>query len=123
MGVESEYISTTGDLDWAVWEIVRRLKILRRQQVDLAIVTRQNAYSPRYRGCKAFWLVAADKILQGRSELNWAEDEAVRFATSSNEILYYGRIFRKDMISNLTWTDEVNRSPSSLSGKHELERK
>ncbi len=104
---DSDYISTTGRFDWAIWEIVRRLKEVRRDEVYLAVIDRYNFYSPNYRGCKTFWVDAVDKIKEGKVYNGSQEEEALRFARASNEILYFGRIFDKDVLANTTWTEKV----------------
>ncbi|WVF69220.1 hypothetical protein IAT40_003996 [Kwoniella sp. CBS 6097] len=100
--VETDWISTTADLDWAVWEIARRLTIFDRDAVDLTVIRRRSRYSPEHRGPRAIFLDAAEHLAS--ISLTMYGRDCWRFARASSEILFYGRIFRCDILETTTWT-------------------
>ena len=109
----SPWISTTGSFEWAVWEIVRRLDVMKRNAVYLTVVSRQEGHSRNYQGVRHITLDAAEAIdeycdLNCRGGRHGVDHKRAHdFATSSQEMLFYGRIFRKDIVDTTTWDNEV----------------
>ncbi|WVF69218.1 hypothetical protein IAT40_003994 [Kwoniella sp. CBS 6097] len=50
--LESDWISTSVDLEWCLFEIIRRLIVLGRDQVELTVIRRRQHYAKRYKGTK-----------------------------------------------------------------------
>ncbi|WRT67738.1 uncharacterized protein IL334_004710 [Kwoniella shivajii] len=88
----SKWISTSTDIDWIIWELVRRLIILKKDKVNVTIIRRNRKFSRRYKVNKRDNLVKCQN--------------APNFFNSSSELLYYGRIFNKDIIETTEWTAE-----------------
>jgi len=104
IGFQSPWLSTTGSLEWAVWEIARRLTIMSTDKVELSAIRRQKTFSPRYRGAKPLAIVAERAFRSGLPI--YGLNSALNFARSSSEVLYYGRIFDKDVLETWEFTLE-----------------
>jgi hypothetical protein len=81
--------------------------------VTMSVIWMQPSYPSNYRGNKPIHRYAVG-TLQAFKEKNgdvgirtqeW--DRALRYASASREISWFGRIFDKDILDNLTWTSEV----------------
>jgi hypothetical protein len=105
----SDWISTSSSLDWSIYEVARRLVRTRLDEVQLSLINRRN-YGGRYRGHRAIHLDAADAVEAlmrhqgGRRE--WVQ--AINFAAASSEVVFFGRIFDKDIAETTTWTLTVS---------------
>jgi len=94
--VQSEWISTTANHEWAIWETVRRLASGQVSWVSLASVAKHVNYSPSYRGTRMIGVEATPYL----PEMGYDDrDNCVRFAELSSEFLWYGRIFPKDIVN------------------------
>jgi hypothetical protein len=105
-GRKSEWISTTGDVAWAIWEIVRRLQ-RGCDYVELTVIERQNGVG------LDVWAGPCIKL----HYLRWTADydSALSFAGAAREIILHGRIFARDILETTIWTREVSSStPPSL---------
>lgn len=98
------WISTTESFDWAIWEIARRLTITNEDAFHLSVIRNEMDYTPNYRGARMIGVDALDALVDIGYD---NRDEAVRYARSSSEVLWYGRIFDKDIIETTTWTHYV----------------
>ena len=103
--VQSEWISTTANHEWAIWETVRRLASGRVSWVSMASVAKHMNYSSNYRGTRMIGVEATPYL----REMGYDDrDKCVRFAELSSEFLWYGRIFTKDVVRIDYWTLEVS---------------
>jgi hypothetical protein len=106
----SDWISASMSFDWAIWEITRRLVRLQREEVALSLITRRWNYPRNYRGSRNIVEDAQDAMQDyGLEHLNRDQEEALRYSLSSSEVLFYGRIFDKDIIEDTDWTYHVSR--------------
>ena len=104
---ESKWISTTASHEWAVWETARRLVSGQVSFVDVSAVTTYTKYSPRYRGTRQHRLTVVPFFEEkGYSDRN----RFMALAKSSSEVLYYGRIFAKDIQHVERWVLNVSHS-------------
>lgn len=107
-GKSSPWISTSADLDWSIWEIARRLVRLDRDEVELSVIRRKHAKN--YRGLKSVRIDTFD-VLRLHEKDNYYHsdlDDAMNFARASDEVLFCGRIFGKDVLETTTWTYYVS---------------
>jgi hypothetical protein len=106
---ESAWISASMSFHWASWEVVRRLVVLQRESVEMTIISCK-AYNKYYEGVQAVWLNAADAIQTLGEHVHLTRDQlrALAFSRASSEVVYLGKIFRKDIVQNTEWTLEVN---------------
>lgn len=102
------WISTTCSFKWAIWEIARRLSTSRgaHSTYDLSVIKRRLYIPSAYRGSKMIGL-EAEQVLQA-IPTDLRNDRAINFARSSSEILWYGRIFLKDIYETTKWTVTVS---------------
>lgn len=106
---QSPWISTTGNLDWAIWYIA---KLLSRgtAKVHLSIInnnrrtwfTGELRVAPFLNRSKAEWidLPMVDKQRYLRASAG---------AGRAREVLFYGRIFGDSLLADLTFTHHVSR--------------
>ncbi|KAK8864614.1 hypothetical protein IAR55_001864 [Kwoniella newhampshirensis] len=109
-GGQSRWISTSASFEWTIWEIARRLEKLGRSKVYMTIITRWDRYSDRYRGLKDVQFPAASLLEDYLEDVYYGDVEAVealRFARASSEMLYYGRIFAKNIVETTKWTADL----------------
>lgn len=132
----SSWISTTASLRWAVWEAARRLVHAGEEQVDIAIIAviaeadvetpARTTKTPAFQRIRAGasgevtlapLLPLRDHQRYGRgtgdrARMTNSEKEAVLnalyMAHSSEEVLFYGRIFTGSVRANLTFTKDVS---------------
>lgn len=104
----SKWISTTGDIRWAIWEIARRLINTKAQDARLTVIRKQMEYSPSYKGARMIG-VDPEEVLRARG-LD-SSHRAVRYSQASSEILWYGRIFPKDIFETTIWNATVSPYP------------
>lgn len=108
----SSWISSTGSFEWAVWEIARRLKVFSdRDEVSLSVIRTPKNHPPGYRGPRGFAVRAEPTIAYHLKRHDiWDSSDyptvirAVNFSKASEELLWYGRIFARDVIQTSTWT-------------------
>ncbi|WVW84713.1 hypothetical protein I302_106748 [Kwoniella bestiolae CBS 10118] len=107
----SKWISTSGDLDWTIFEISRRLTVLRKdiKEVRLTVVRRYGKISRRYQGVKDIEvdpLLHLNKFLKSRRSYGNREkvQKAINFANVSGEVLFLGKKFGKDILESTVWT-------------------
>lgn len=112
---QSKWISTTLSHEWVVWETARRLISNRVGEVCVTSIVDRRAYSPRYRGTRMIGVDASGYLSERGYEMS---DKCVRFAESSSEKLWYGRIFPKDISGVEYWTSDV--SPCLIWNTHTL---
>lgn len=105
---QSPWISTTGDLNWAIWYIARLLS-RNRGHVHLSIInnTRRSwvsgelRISPFLNRPRAEWdnlpSVGRERYLRARSS-----------AARAREVLFYGRIFGESVLADMTFTHHVS---------------
>ncbi|WWD04908.1 hypothetical protein V865_002979 [Kwoniella europaea PYCC6329] len=107
-GQGSDWISTSTDLQWTIWEITRRLTKLHRSKVDLHLIRKGLWISRNYRGCEPIW-VNPTSYLRKQARLEYYYEnpyrKAYNFAKASGEMLCYGRIFDKDILESTKWTN------------------
>jgi hypothetical protein len=103
--VQSEWISTTANHEWAIWETVRRFASGQVSWVSLASVAKHMNYSSNYRGTRMIGVEATPYLREMGFDNT---DKFVRFAELSSEFLWYGRIFPKDVVRVEYWTLEVS---------------
>ncbi|WWD17078.1 hypothetical protein CI109_101515 [Kwoniella shandongensis] len=109
-GSASKWISTSADFHWAIWEIARRIKVLGRDEVFMSVIQRRERYSRRYKGTKDIHFEATPLLGRHLDGLSHSSDDiesvnkAIAVAGRSAEVLYYGRIFGKDIIETTAWT-------------------
>ncbi|WVQ81770.1 hypothetical protein IAT38_003895 [Cryptococcus sp. DSM 104549] len=108
----SEWISATEDFEWAVWEISRRLVKVGVRHVDMSIIRSPDEYSRMYRGSMLV-KVRPDVVVplleeQGTDDGGW---EAANYARAAKEVLFYKRIFEKDILGTLQWTKQETPFP------------
>lgn len=111
----SDWISTTKSLDWAVWEITRRLVKMGRNSVELSLIYRRG-YRPGDQGVQHVELDATQAV-EALGEQVWLNDDqkcARDFAKASSEVVCLGRIFGTDIAENTVWTRAVSTLTSSL---------
>lgn len=110
---DSNWISTTRSLEWAVWEIVRRLVVLGRPYVELSLIDYEG-YSKYYKGSRMISEDVAEAIEEYRCDygLTRSQKMALRFAEASSEVVCFGRIFEKDILAIRLWTERVSVFPS-----------
>ncbi|OCF54873.1 hypothetical protein L486_07528 [Kwoniella mangroviensis CBS 10435] len=97
----SPWISTSTDFKRAIWEIARRLSKLNRLEVKLTLIRRNKKYSGLYKGTKSIQIDPVDYLVKYTGE---QVKTAMDFAKSASEVLYYGRIFDKDVLESTIWT-------------------
>lgn len=108
----SQWISTTSDIEWAIWEIARRFSVRRTQWADLTVIKRNMYYTGGYRGARMLGLDPGEVLLkQGFYNVS----PAVAFARASSELVWLGRIFPKDILESSEW--DVDVSPDAPRAK------
>ncbi|WVQ96721.1 hypothetical protein IAU59_003828 [Kwoniella sp. CBS 9459] len=107
--LESDWISTSVDLEWCLFEISRRLVVLNRDNVELSVIRRRQQYSRRYKGAKMIHHDPAALIMKLKPYQVDEKDrqDALNFIRASSELLYYGRIFMKEIIETSEWTNDA----------------
>jgi hypothetical protein len=113
----SEWISTTANHEWAIWETVRRLASGQVSWVSMASIAKRMTYSPSYSGARMIG-VEATPYLRARGYDD--DDTCVRFAELSSEFLWYGRIFLKDIVKIEHWTLDVSLFVDPVHHEHQL---
>ncbi|RXK39600.1 hypothetical protein M231_03102 [Tremella mesenterica] len=103
----SPWVSTTANFEWAIWEIVRRLDKDMTKSVKLSVINRYDCYSSYYHGVKAIHTNASE-IIQAFLErpYNYGmydHERALKFSKTASEVLFYGKIFRKDIVETTRW--------------------
>ncbi|WWC62568.1 uncharacterized protein I303_105164 [Kwoniella dejecticola CBS 10117] len=103
----SKWISTSGDLEWAIYEIARRLSIFQRSEVELSLIKHEK-FPRSFKGIKDIQvdpLPLLNRFLQNRQNGDKKlTQQAIHFANASNEILYFGKIFPKFILETTVWT-------------------
>jgi hypothetical protein len=102
---ETRFISLTDDLDWAIWEITRRLRT-RLDEVQLSAIDES---CPKH---APIFFRPLKRIR--RLPLNPINQAARHFSKSSSEILVAGRIFQHCIVQTWTWTEYVSASQPLL---------
>ncbi|WRT67737.1 uncharacterized protein IL334_004709 [Kwoniella shivajii] len=105
----SLWISTSSDFQWLIWEIVRRLVKLRRDKVETHLIQKCEHISRNYKGLKPIHVDPSphieDKVIEhNHYPFQTVYDVASNFVRASSEILFYGRIFDKNIIESTVWT-------------------
>lgn len=106
----SDWISTSASLMWIIWEIARRLDRDDCLEIELAVIRRK--FHSGYRGIKPVRLDAAETLRLYYHRTNYNHTEvvnAIRFARASSEVVFFGRIFDKDVLETTFWTLAVSR--------------
>lgn len=106
---ESDWISTSASLRWTIWEIARRLDRREQLSIELAVIRRK--FPSGYRGAKPVRLDAADTLRLYRARTHYDHRhlvDAINFARASSEIVFYGRIFGKDVLETSSWDLDVS---------------
>jgi hypothetical protein len=107
-GDTSEWISTSAELEWPIWEIARRLTKCPVTWVDLSVIRRGHAAG--YKGLRAVKIDAWDTLRLHAQKRGYRHDKlnaALTFSGAANEVLFYKRIFKKDVLETTTWTTSV----------------
>lgn len=106
----SAWISATESFDWAVWEVARRLVVLYRDEVGLALIRRRQYYAWDYRGTKNVVEDVEMAIGKYGAEYGLDADQkaAMYFASASSEMVYLGRIPERDIVESYQWTRKVS---------------
>lgn len=99
-GTPTNFISSSEDLEWVVWEVARRLARRDTSQIQTTVI--RSSWPRMYRGNRAVGLKAFHIL-----PISGSDSTARDFAVSSQEVLWYGRIFSKDIIETNTWTEAV----------------
>lgn len=109
------WISTTRSLDWAIWDIARRLAnyrlpvkfaVIRQDHLGVAAANRKQADRDEVRLDAFRLLERMEEDITDPAEKKRVE-EAKRRTKQSQETLYYGRVFSSSIEANLLWTIEV----------------
>ena len=97
----SSWISTSADLEWAIYEISRRLakNTSGNGHCQLSVI---RTYKPKVRG------VGIHVSTQLNDDEGGDEGRALDFARASSEILWYGRIWDEDVEQVMVWTAKVS---------------
>ncbi|OCF42042.1 hypothetical protein I317_04128 [Kwoniella heveanensis CBS 569] len=66
--IGSDWISTSVDLEWCLFEISRRLTVLPRYKVQLSVITRRKKYSRRYKGTKMIHYDPAPLVMKLKAD-------------------------------------------------------
>jgi hypothetical protein len=124
----SEFISTSASFAWSIWETSRRLEKLNMTYVDLSLIRRWGYYAPTYRGTKASHFDAVEALKycrahsQGRDVVDSEYQKAIRFARASSEVLFYIKIFNKDILETTRWDRYVSIMGGNLKSNHQPNR-
>jgi hypothetical protein len=124
----SPWISTTANLDWALWYIAKLLSQMthhgtyyRYDQVKLSVISistdrilnKELYVAPfLFRPDETKYLCQVDKERYNRAR---------KSAISAKEVLFYGRIFKESILADLTFTREVSASLSSCNPEYDTE--
>ncbi|WWC62570.1 uncharacterized protein I303_105166 [Kwoniella dejecticola CBS 10117] len=89
----------------------RRILLTGRSYINITLIRRTRKYAPTYKGTKALYVSPIEYIENYqnnyRDRLSNTDVNAARnFANASSEILYYGKIFNKDILETTTWTHD-----------------
>jgi hypothetical protein len=116
----SPWISTTANLDWALWYIAKLLSqpgtgfnnTPRYQKVNLAVISisidrklNRELYVAPF-----LWSSPCDGRRIGDVDRE-RYDRARKSAIAAKEVLFYGRIFKESILADLTFTREVSAPP------------
>jgi len=125
----SPWISTTANLDWALWYIAKLLSqsgtgfsnTSRHRKVNLAVISisTDRRLNKELYVAPFLWSSQHDGRRIGdvdRERYNRARKSAI----SAKEVLFYGRIFKESILADLTFTREVIPSPTSTKAKRGL---
>lgn len=141
----SSWVSCTASLRWAVWEVAQRL-VHGEQQVDIAVIGvvpekdeeelrgKRPAFQRVKAGATGEVTLAPLNTLRDhqkygrgtgdRARMTNSEKEAVAnaiyMAHTSEEVLFYGRIFTGSVKANLTFTREVSTKSERRHEMHEV---
>jgi len=113
---DSDWISTSASLAWTIWEIARRLDRNYRLDIELAVIRRK--FHSGYRGAKPVRLDAADtlRLFYTRTDYDHPRViDAIKFARASSEVVFYGRIFEKDVMDTSSWSIDVSQTRAIIS--------
>lgn len=131
----SPWISTTANLDWALWYITKLLALpgngprnnpgMKHNTVKLAIISisTDRTYNKELYVAPFLWRPPDETRYMcqvDRERYNRAKKSAI----SAKEVLFYGRIFNESILADLTFTKEVSisslhyrmRNDSDISG-------
>ncbi|WVW84723.1 hypothetical protein I302_106758 [Kwoniella bestiolae CBS 10118] len=109
--VDDPWISTTSDLDWAIWEIARRLS--RHEpvnEVKMSIIEKEGFWDlehPYYRDCRDLhYNMHVPSFLQDAfdSDTCAVSQRAFLLAGQSYEVLYFGKIRAEQVLRTYTFT-------------------
>lgn len=122
---KSCWISCTGSLVWAMWELARRIAVEGCSEVHVALIKRKPNKQKELAGEAKDYAGREISVIPGRSisaglregraqqlfSLNTREayETAAQQAMESEERLYYGRIFAESIEADLIFTREVCR--------------
>lgn len=101
------WISITLSIEWALWQIIRRLRLDEYKEVFLHIIRLKPAltYLTRDGETRSASIRTAEYV----RSYNCAHSLAVR----NHEVLVFGRIFEEDVVEVTRWTREVHFVDSS----------
>jgi len=122
------WISTTANLDWALWYISKQLASLftpgvrngqkqkqSQREIKMAIIsisTDRTANSELY---VAPFLFRPPNEPRGMSRVDRERyNQAKKSAIMAKEVLFYGRVFGESVLADLTFTKEVSPLPTYL---------
>jgi len=124
----SPWISTTANLDWALWYIAKLLsqpgtgfdRTPKYEKVNLAVISistdrtlnKELYVAPfLFRPNETKYMCQVDKERYNRAR---------KSAILAKEVLFYGRIFKESILADLTFTREVIPSPTSTKAERRL---
>jgi hypothetical protein len=117
------WISTTANLDWAIWYIAKLLSQMthhgmgyRHDQVKLSVISisTDRTLNKELYVAPFLWSSRCDSRRIGDVERE-RYNRARKFAISAKEVLFYGRIFKESILADLTFTREVSAPLGHLS--------
>lgn len=106
----SKWMSTTASHEWAIWETARRLVSNRVGEVCVGSVAQRLSCSRKYCGTR---MIGIDAVSYLHERGYRQSHERFRCARSSPELLWYGRIFPKDISHVEYWTLDVRKTTQS----------
>lgn len=122
----SSWISATASLDWAIWDVARRLASpaspgQEPEEVRIAVIRTSTDHAPsREQPGGALWALPATYLDRALPRL-WENPNktavyraAAQMAKSRQEMLYYGRIFADSIVADVVFTKKVSLWPWRL---------
>jgi hypothetical protein len=109
------WISTTANLDWAIWYIAKLLSQMthhgmgyRYDQVKLSVISISTDRTHNKELYVAPFLFRPDETKYKCQVDKERYNRARKSAIAAKEVLFYGRIFRESILADLTFTKEVS---------------